>query len=419
LRSDSFTGVSIGVSTLAAGRSRYERFGLQGWTAIISSRLLILASGLVGALAVARRHGWQAFDVHHMSSAMGGVGNALGATVVRWDAIHYIYIAQSGYKEVQDTVFFPFYPLLIKVGGVVVRSDVIAGVVISLVAFVVALVLLHRLAREELDIRAADATVWLLAFAPMSLFFTAVYTESLFLALSVGALYAARHERWALACCLAAVAAVTRVPGVLLIVPIAIFYWQSPPHVRRAKPWQVAWLALPALALAAFLAYMQKQGFGWSAPIKNQTGHAHEHTFSGPIWTVTHAVSDGISGFGHIIGGSAAITNGFSSGLSNSAENVMLLVVLLICVATLVIAWMRLPSAYAIYALLILLECLWSPVSYRPLMSLDRYALVIFPLWMAAGSWLSDRRLVGPVVVLSAVLLSFFSICIAAWAFVA
>jgi Mannosyltransferase (PIG-V) len=413
--------VSIGSSALVQGRSRarYERFGLQGWTAIVLSRLLVLGSGLVGALAVARRHGWQAFDVHHFSSSLGPVGNALGATVVRWDAIHYIYIAQSGYKEVQDTVFFPFYPLLIKVGALIVRSDVIAGVIISLVSFVIALMLLHRLAREELDIRAADATIWLLAFAPMSLFFSAIYTESLFLALSVGALYAARHEKWWIACCLAALAALTRVPGVLLIAPIAIFYWQSPPHVRRAKPLQVLWLALPAVALAAFLAYMQKQGFGWSAPIKNQTGHAHEHTFAGPIWTVVHGFRDGVSGIAHIIGGSASVTNGFSSSLSNSAENFMLMIVLLICIATLVLAWFRLPRAYAVYSLLILLECLWSPVNYRPLMSLDRYSLVIFPLWMAAASWLSERRLVGSVVVVSAVMLSFFSICIAAWAFVA
>ena len=64
---------------------------------------------------------------------MGPVGNALAATVVRWDAIHYIYIAQSGYKEVQDTVFFPLYPLLIKIGALILRSDVVAGVLIMVV----------------------------------------------------------------------------------------------------------------------------------------------------------------------------------------------------------------------------------------------------------------------------------------------
>ncbi len=402
----------------ASARALLRGFGIQGWAAIVLSRLLVLGSGLVGALAVSRRAGWQAFDVHQMSSSLGSVGNALAATAVRWDAIHYLYIAQSGYRELQDTVFFPFYPLLIKVGGVVL-SDVVAGVLISLVSFVVAMILLQRLTREELDLRAADATVWLLAFAPMALFFTAVYTESLFLALSVGALYAARRERWWLAGCLAALAAVTRVPGVLLIAPIAILYWQSPRRTRRANPWQAAWLALPAVALLAFLAYMQERGFGWSAPIKNQTGHAHQHTFAGPLWTLWHGIGDGFSGIAHIIGGTAPVTSGFRFGLSNAAENFMLMIVLFICIATLVLVWKRLPLAYFVYALLILIECLWSPVKYRPLMSLDRYALVIFPLWMVAGAWLSQRRLLAPVVAVSAVLLSFFSICFAAWAFVA
>ena len=75
---------------------------------------------------------------------------------------------------------------------------------------------------------AARRTVVLIAFFPAAVFFSAAYTESLFLALSVGVLLAARRERWALAGALGALAAATRSMGVLLIVPALLMYLSQP-----------------------------------------------------------------------------------------------------------------------------------------------------------------------------------------------
>ena len=82
-----------------------------------------------------------------------------------------------------------------------IGSDLIAGVLVSLVAFWVALILLHRLVSLELDRTLARVTVMLVAFCPMAYFFSAVYSESLFLALSVGCILQARMGRWAWAGC--------------------------------------------------------------------------------------------------------------------------------------------------------------------------------------------------------------------------
>jgi hypothetical protein len=79
----------------------------------------------------------------------------------------------------------------------------------------------------------------------------------------------------------------------------------------------------------------------------------------------------------------------------------------------------RLPLHYGAYALATLLVCTWSPVAGQPLKSLDRYVLTIFPLWMAAGAWLSERRLMRPVVLVSAALLAFWTFQFATWAWVA
>ena len=68
----------------------------------------------------------------------------------------------------------------------------------------------------------------LVAFFPAALFFSAVYSESLFLLLSVGAVLAARQGRWAWAGALAALAALTRNSGVLLLVPLALLFLYLP-----------------------------------------------------------------------------------------------------------------------------------------------------------------------------------------------
>ena len=83
--------------------------------------------------------------------------------------------------------------------GAITGSELIAGAVVSTACFGVALVVLHRLTELELGPEAARWAIWALALFPMSFFFSAVYTESLFLAASVGAIYAARRGSWALA----------------------------------------------------------------------------------------------------------------------------------------------------------------------------------------------------------------------------
>lgn len=183
----------------------------------------------------------------------------------------------------------------------------------------------------------------LLTFAPLSLFFSAVHTESLCLALSVGSNYTARRGRWKLACALGGLAAATRVTGVGLAIPVGLMYVKERGVDRRLV--------------------------------------------RGP----------------------------FSTG----AESIMLLTLVAIAVVAFVAAIRRLPVHYGAYALAALLVCTWSPVTGQPLQSFDRYTLTIFPLWMAAGAWLAERRLARPTVLVSAGFLAFWTFQFATWAWVA
>lgn len=407
-------GLTASYNRAGIGRRRAGIGGRRLTAAVVLSRVIAAAAGVIGATQFHRVRGWHVWDWQRLTQHLGSVGDALAGSAVRWDSIHYLDIAAYGYRARANTVFFPLYPLLIKVGGAILQSDVIAGVVISLIAFAIALVLLHRLTVEELGVPAADATVLVLVFAPLSFFFSAVYTESLFLALSLGAFYAARHERWMIAGLCAAAAAITRVPGVLLIVPLGLLWWNA-----RERPTSALWLALPAIALAAFLLYLHHRGYGLLAPITNQET-LHFHTSSGPIVTIVDAIRDGVRGFRQTVSGVPAIEPGIGSPFSLPFANLVELVVFIISMIALVSTFRRLPFVYGVYAGLVLLLCVWSPYRYEPLRSFDRYVLVIFPLWMVAGDWFSRRRILLPVAAFfGAGVMVFYVIEFARWSFVA
>jgi hypothetical protein len=407
-----------GVSTFGSirGRLMASRRSREVLLAVVASRAIVLAAGAVGATSRDRMAIWQLYDPQRISSSLGRVGDVLTATAVRWDAIHYLAIAHDGYLLKPDTVFFPLYPVIVHFVGDVIGSYPVAGIVISLVAFVIALLAVHRLTTIELGPRAAEATVYILAFAPLSFFFTADYTESLFLALSVGAVLAARRDRWAIAGLLAGLAAITRVPGILVTLPLAWMFIAR--HGIRDR--RILYLLAGPLALLAFLGYLHHDGYGWLAPIDNQTGPQYAHRLAGPFSTVGAAVSAGVSGMAAIVRGTPIIRPELPFGLlSFSAESVELLLVLVVALVALVVTFRRLPAAYGVYSLAVIVVCVYSPTVNQPLQAFDRYTLTIFPLWMATASVLSRRRRLVPFVCLEAALLAFYSFVAAAWFFIA
>jgi Mannosyltransferase (PIG-V) len=413
--------------------------GLPLVRAVLVSRLLVLAAGVYGALFTARVSGWSMVDPTRLSSSFGTVGNLLAASAVRWDSIHYLNIAAHGYKPAADTGFFPFYPLLIHALGWVVSSDVVAGLLISYASFGVALVLLHRIAREELGEKVADATVLLLAFAPLSLFFSAIYTESPFLALSVGTFYLARGGRFRWAALTAACATLTHVEGIALWAPVAFMFWEDNGRrldLRQFRSWDAAALLLPPAAFLGLLFYFHQIGAGWLAPFTgaSPTGHGHSiariippnhspdglvRSVAGPFVTIWRAFNAGGLGIAQTLNGVHPLLPGDGNMFSVGFQNVIYLIVLLITLFTLWGTWRFLPKAYAIYATLVVLVFTMSVVSVVPLRAFDRYMLPLFPLWMMAAKWLDERKLLRVVLAVSPCLIVLYTIEFTRWVMVA
>lgn len=200
--------------------------------AFVGSRLAVWLVGAYAILAVGYR---PTGGAPHTGAPLGDLGELLLGQADRWDAAYYLSIAQHGYGAAKTAAFFPLYPLSVGGLGAVIGSELTAGIAVSLAAFAVGLYLLHRLVTLELGERHARTAVLVLAFFPTALFFSAIYAEALLLALTVGAVYAARAGHWAWAGILGALAAATHNSGVLVMVPIALLYLYGPRGDRDSE----------------------------------------------------------------------------------------------------------------------------------------------------------------------------------------
>jgi hypothetical protein len=187
---------------------------------------------------------------------------------------------------------------------------------------------------------------------------------------------------------------------------------------RRRLDRGVVWLMAVPAGLASYLAFLALNGHGFLAPFAQESSAEYGRQMAGPLSTLAAAVNAAVAGFRSLAVRPVYLPS-IGGPFTPGAESILLLVVLVIALVALVAAVRRLPLAYSAYALAALVVCTWSPVPDQPLKSVDRYTLTIFPLWMAAGAWVSERRFTRAVVVVSAALLAFWSYQFATWAWVA
>jgi Gpi18-like mannosyltransferase len=175
----------------------------------------------------------------------------------RWDTTWYVMIAESGYHlDGRSAAFFPLYPLLVAaVNPVLPGGGFEAALVVSLLSCYAALVVVHRFTAELLGAELARRTTFYLIAFPTGFFLAAAYNESLFVALTVGSLYAMRRQRWWLAGALAGLASGTRLAGALLAVVFAYEYLRQRGFSYRLVRVDLLGVALAPLGLLAYAAY--------------------------------------------------------------------------------------------------------------------------------------------------------------------
>ncbi|MDX6345172.1 MAG: hypothetical protein QOH87_5310 [Trebonia sp.] len=422
------SGQRHGASSIAlALRTRVRRISISAdsaglacaWSAFWRSRLVVWSVGGGAFLAIGTASGSvESFDPHRVSLSLGSLGNVLAAPAVRWDSIWYLQIAHDGYRAATETRFFPLYPLLIRAVSWVTGSMVIAGVVISLISLFVGLELVRRLTELELGRLPAEATVRLIAFGPVALFLSAIYSESLFIALSAGTFYAARRGRWAWAGTLGGLAGMTRIGGFLLLAPVLLLYLYGPrsdaaPTAARSW-WRPRYRTTPAILWAALIpsgaalvpAYMTLRGLGAVATLHAQEAYSG-HALALPVVTMWEGL---VAAWYQLTLQLSAFPPGTYSG-----QELLQFGALTVGCLGLLGVFRRLPIAYGVYVLLGFLLDLSTPTIGDPLRGLDRYASLRFPLFMWLGAWAVEQRKVRPLIAVSTVMLIFFTAQFATW----
>jgi hypothetical protein len=318
----------------------------------------------------------------------------------RWDSVFFVRIAEHGYDHA-SAAFYPLYPALLwAVGHVFLGHYVLAGIVVSLASLLGAVVLLHRVAEERLGADGARRAVLYLAIFPTTLFLQAVYSESLFLLLTLAAFVLAERGRFAPAGVATGLAILTRANGLALLPALALLAWRSRGRIRAFAGLA---LAVPIVALYPLLLW-RELGDPWAFANAQDRWHRH-FSVAGPFGGVWEAFTRWVPA-GTVERHAIAV----------NAESLAFLVLFVVLA---VVTWRRFGAAYGVYAVASLAIPLSYPSSRWPLLSLPRFGLVVFPFFLALAVLGGRPRVHTAIVACSALLLGVVVTQWALWQWVA
>ena len=326
-----------------------------------------------------------------------------------WDGAWYSQIATEGYGEraPASTAFFPLYPLLVRLEAAIGGGPALWGVLISLLSTLFALFFVYRIAEKLYGVPAARAATLALAFFPTAFFLNAVYTEALFLALTAGTFWAAYVRRdLLLAGLLGSLAAATRNLGVLLLLPLFLEWLR---YRREFGLRGLVELALVPAGLLAYAAFLWAR-FGHPLLFASQQSAYWGRELSSPVTTAANAWSAAGEGAGYLLD-PATLFLDTSAGPTLEASNVLNLVFLAVFLVLMGVGFGVLPPGLSVYTFVIVLLPVLTPSPSFPLMSMPRFVLGAFPVFLVLGYLLSRGR---PALVLWLVLSSGLGVALTA-----
>jgi hypothetical protein len=272
----------------------------------------------------------------------------------RFDTNWYTTLAENGYGSIPgDDHYPPLYPLLIRLAIPLFGNSFLAGWIISNILAILAFKLLVDLFNQW----GAPRTVFYYLIFPSSFFLFAAYSEPLFLATTLLSLRAMQGRNWAWAGFWTFCAISARLQGAALLPVMVYLMWLDGPFLKKIQHW--AGLGFAGSALVFYLFLRSTQVTDNAVPFSEPDWHARLV----PPWeTYLYAVRTLLSGkFNHI-----DFLNWFIGTL---------MIVLLI------VGWKRIPMEYNLFTVFSLLIILIRIVDTRPLISMSRYALTLFPVF--------------------------------------
>lgn len=312
---------------------------------------------------------------------------------LHWDAKAYLNISFLGYHYLSDTGFFPLWPLVQHLGGLLLGgsfpvSYYLAGLLLANLFFYIDLVLLYHLISREYGIVIARRVLFYFSFSPCALFFFAGYSESLFVMLTLGmflSLQRARAGDWWLAGLCGLLATLTRSTGLVLVLPfLAVtlqrFWWSSPRgqrNWRRTMRTSMPVVLIPA-GLVIYMIYLHVVTHDTLRFFHEENTVWHRSpTF--PLLTLWLALQSFSRETLFVL----------------QVENALNLSTSLFPFVLLLRGWRSLPLPYILFTVGVALFSLSFPTiiaQNEPLLSLPRYVMVLFPVTLLFALWAKHPR---------------------------
>lgn len=312
----------------------------------------------------------------------------------RFDANWYLKVAERGYDgSDSSTVYFPLYPFFIHILSYLI-STIFAATVISNLALFGSLILMYRLFLKFADESTVRRSLVYILIFPSAFFLTAAYTEALFLFFTLLSFDFASRREWGWAAIWGTFASLTRLQGVLLFIPLAYMLWRDyrdyplRTMLLRAMPLSLIPLSSLCFELYSNFTFLSIYGDTWLA------------RFVFPGETIWVAISLVFSGDGSFV-------------------DVLNLLTTLGVIVSIFFIWKKFPFEYTLYSMLMLIAPIVRLTDVQPLVSMIRYTLLVFPLFLMLGSWGKNPWVNRAIIYPSILLQLFLSAQFILWGWVA
>lgn len=187
----------------------------------------------------------------------GGNNFNLYKAWANWDGVHYLSIAASGYlADLKTMIFFPGYPLLIKLTSFILGDFLLSAYLVSHFFAVGSLIMLYKFVLLKFSREIAQKAIFYFLIFPSSFYLVAAYSESTFIFFAILSLYFAFQKRWLLASVFALLISLTRVIGIVIIIPLILEYLTQINFSAKKLQANVLWLFLTPLGALSYMFYL-------------------------------------------------------------------------------------------------------------------------------------------------------------------
>jgi hypothetical protein len=309
---------------------------------------------------------------------------SLATAYKTWDAQHYLFLSQQGYKANSGSdTFFPALPFSISLVNKLINNPVIAGLIVSNLFSFLGIFYFFLFCRSFLknEEQAFKSALLLLAF-PTAFFLTLIYSESILLFLTSAFFYYLYSKKYAWAAIFAFFIPLTRPVGMLIIFPYIVF-WLTTKYKEAGRNYldlfkkvlldrRTYYLLSPVLGILLYFLIMQlTTGNYWE-------GMRLEYAIVG-AWKVSN-VFDPIYFLVSLFSPGGFVVHGFTNSIIDRVFFVIYCVFL-------VVIYKRLDKTMFIYALMFgMTPLLGSFMSYT------RYVLMVFPIFVVLAKIFAEKK---------------------------